>query len=382
LASSRRSALAAALILLPLPLPAQSRGAGPLVVAGHLVKVAARDTTPLAGVWVVLHRVGPVRQGPVDSMRTDAAGGYRFAVGATDTSDVFVVSSLFQGVGYFADPVPARGPRLASLDLAVFEASASGPPLTVGIRSVVVTRLGGTRKVLDIYQVVNGGTATRIGRDSAAPTFTTRLAAGAVQPAAGESDVPASAIRFAGGTAQVFAPFPPGEKQVVVSFILPEGQQRLDIPLDQPTGRLELLLEDSTARVGPGLTATEPMELEGHRFRRFEADSVAAGSTFTVRFGAAGMPTSSPRAIALGAALALALGAAWALRRRRAGAPAAAPAVLADEEPSAERLVAMLAALDERFAGREAETPPAEWNAYRSRRGALKAALSRRLARG
>lgn len=357
------------------------------MLAGRLALLRRADTTAIAGAWVVAHRVGTERQGPIDSMRTDARGRFRFAVAAPESAAVYVVSALHDGIGYFSQPVAGRSPRPAPVDLAVFDTSSSGPALTVGMRNVVVTRASdGGHRVLDIYQVVNGGATTRVGRDSTAPTWTTRLPGGAARPAPGGSDIPATAIRFQpDGAVAVSAPFPPGEKQVVLTYDLPAGTDRLDVTLDHPTAQLELLLEDSTAQASGVLTSTEPLSLEGHAFRRFAADSLKAGSAFSVRFGAAGRtPLRGTLVVALVAALALGGGAIFALRRRAPLPAAEAPGVVGAPQANAprERLVAQLAALDERFAGREHETPPEAWATYRTRRAELKAELARRLAQG
>jgi len=70
--------------------------------------------------------------------------------------------------------------------------------------------------------------------------------------------------------------------------------------------------------------------------------------------------------------------------RRRPGSPTAPErggGSMALTEDSDERLVAQLAALDDKFAGREATAPAADWQNYQRRRSELKAELERRVAR-
>jgi hypothetical protein len=55
---------------------------------------------PIAGAWVTLHRVGKDKAGPIDSMRTDALGRYRFRYQGGDTLSIYFVSSSFGGIAH------------------------------------------------------------------------------------------------------------------------------------------------------------------------------------------------------------------------------------------------------------------------------------------
>lgn len=358
-------------MLVPVWLGAQARG--PLVLAGRLVRVLGSDTTALAGAMVVAHRITPSRQGPIDSMRAGADGRFRFRVAAgLDTAAVYVVSTQYQGIGYFSEPVSAATSVGADrLALAVFDTSASGPPLHVSMRHLVLTapKDDGSRPVLDIIQVGNTGPTTRVAADSTTPTWSARLPDGIAEFAVGESEVSASAIAYANGRVTVTAPFPPGEKQVVLTYVVPRGTRQLRIPIDQPTARLEVLVEDSNA-TARDLRLAEPVTLEGRMFAHFTADTTGAGATPEVRFGrAAGAGRNLWWIAVIASGLALAAGAVVAVRRGRAAPTPAAPA-------SVETLLAQLVALDERYEGKEQDTPPLEWRRYKERRATLKSALA------
>jgi hypothetical protein len=379
LASSRRSGplVAALLLLLSAGLAAQS--GGPLVLAGRLVVVRGRDSTALGGAMVVAHRVGAEQQGPVDSAATDAAGRFRFVVARPESASVYVVSSRYAGIGYFSEPFgAAQRDRAHRITLAVYDTSAAGAPLAVSVRHVVVTRPepDGSHKVLDIIQVRNGGSATRVGPDSLAPTWQMVLPAGITEFAVGEGEVSPSAVRREGGRLLVAAPFPPGEKQILVQYVLPQGNRALRIPIDQATAKLELLVEDSTVSPSGDLRVADPMEIEGHTFQHFTAELLVAGAAPELHFGRGAGQRSWIPIVAAG--VALLAGLAVAMRRRRAPV---APAVQAAAGGGRDALLQQLVALDERYEGRESETPPAEWAAYREKRAALKADVARRLAR-
>ena len=374
--------LALALAVLPAA-RAAAQTQGPLVLAGRALRVTlGGDSVPLAGATVVGHHVGEREQGPVDSVRSDAAGRFRMTVPRPDTGGVYVVSTKFRGIGYFAEPVGLKDrSRSGALELVVFDTSSQGPALAVDLRHLVLTSsdADGSRRVLDIFEVANSGTTTRVAADSNGATWRVRLPGGVANFAIGESDISPSAVRRDGDVMVVDAPFPPGTKQVLVTYVVPRGSRALTIPVDQPTARFDLLVEDSLSSAdGPGIQTAQPLTLEGRTFRRFAGEHLRAGATVTLHLGASSDPGRRfAWLIIVVAGLALAGGVVAFLARRRGGAgPDAAPA-----GESADALAAQIAALDERFEGHETDTPAGEWTRYAERRAALKARLDAALAR-
>jgi hypothetical protein len=359
---------------------ARAQGPAPLQLAGRVVVVRGADTTGLAGQRVVAHRVATSVQGPIDSLASGPGGQFRFRVARPDTSAMYVVSTLYAGIGYFSAPVSSHDTTEArAMVLAVYDTTSVGAPLVVAVRHLVVAAAGedGSRDVLDIAQVENTGSATLIARPGPTPTWWMRIPAGVQSFQVGEGDVPTSAVRRVGDSVLVTAPFPPGEKQVVVTYVAPRGLRSLRLPVDQPTERLELLVEDSTATAtGPGLAAADPLEIQGRSFRHFSAAHLGGGATFEIGFRTHGGRSLQWVAIVLSALL-LGGGALAAARRRGVPAGAPAPAAPAGEDA----LVRQIVALDEKYASREAETPRPEWEAYLTRRAKLKAELAERLAR-
>jgi hypothetical protein len=389
LASSCRSgaaalAVAAAALLAPV---ARAQGTGPLVLSGRVVLVKGADTTGLVGQRVVAHRVATAIQGPIDSLASGAGGAFRFAVPHPDTAAMYVVSTLYHGIGYFSAPVSTQDSTASpAMLLAVYDTTTTGAPLVVSVRHVVVSApdQDGSRDVLDIAQVGNPGAATLVGAREGATTWWMRLPRGVESFQVGEGDVPSSAVRQAGDSVLVSAPFPPGEKNVVVTYIAPKQLTTLRVPVDQPTQRLELLVEDSLATAsGPRLVTATPLDIQGRTFRRFTAVHLGAGDEATVSFRQRGAGRRLEWVAIVLSALLLAGGGYLAARRRGAPAVAAAPAAPARGASAADddALVRQLVALDERYAGRQGQTAPADWAAYQATRAALKAELAGRLAR-
>lgn len=390
-AAGRRAALLA-LAAAALATAARAQAPRPLVLSGRAVRVRGADTTALAGQRIVAHRVGGSREGPLDSIASDARGRFAFRVARPDSAAMYVVSTLYDGIGYFsaAFSTASRG-GADSIVLSVFDTSSAGAPLDVAVRHLVISAAGedGSRDVLDIVQVGNPGTTTMVSR-ARTPTWRMLLPAGIEAFRVGEGDVPPEAVQRSGDTMLVTAPFPPGLKQVVGMYVVPNGTRALKVPIDQPTARLEVLVEDTRANAsGAALEGGDPLQLQGRTFRHFSSARVVRGETATITFGA---PQSHANlawmAIALSALL-LASGG-WLAARRRAlaggpAAPAAARAAAGADaggaEPGRDALLRQIVALDERFASRQAQTPPAEWAEYQTKRAALKARIAEGLAR-
>jgi hypothetical protein len=361
----------------PQPAPAN----GPLVLAGRVVRVRGADTVPLPGLRIVAHRVGTDRQGPLDSLRSDARGRFSFRVARPDSGAMYVVSTLYAGIGYFSAPYASTQRAGAdSIVLPVYDTTTAGAPLDVAVRHLVVSapdRADGSRDVLDIVQVANPGTATLVAKDSA-PTWHMQLPRGIESFRVGEGDVPAEAVRRVGDSILVRAPFPPGIKQVVGIYVVPQGLKTLRVPIDQPTARLEVLVEDSLANAsGAALEAGNPLQLEGRTFRHFASTRVVRGETAEITFGAAGGGRNTTWIAIVLAALLLASGG-YLAARRRGGAGAAGGA--APAPPDQDALLRQIVALDARYAGRQGDVSAEEWSGYQSRRASLKAQLAGRLA--
>ena len=364
------------------PVSAQAVSPGPLLLSGRVVRVKGADTVPLPGLRIVAHRVDARRQGPVDSMRSDAGGRFRFRMARPDTGAMYVVSTLYAGIGYFSAPyAPGQRAGSDSILLPVFDTSSTGSPLDVAVRHLVVSAADrdGSRDVLDIIQVANPGTTTLVSRDSA-PTWRMLLPRGIEAFRVGEGDVPSDAVHRVGDSLLVRAPFPPGIKQVVAIYVVPQGTRTLRVPIDQPTARLELLVEDSLANAsGAALAAANPLELQGRTFRHFASARVVRGETAEISFGAPGGARSLAWVAIVFSALLLASGGYLAARRRAGAGTQELPTQQAVADRDA--LLRQIVALDERYAARHGETPPEEWAEYQTRRASLKAQLAGRLAR-
>jgi hypothetical protein len=302
--------------------PAGLAGAQGLAIVGRVVH-GGRGEAPVAGRWAVLHRVTQQGGAPLDSVRTDAAGRFRFTLRSVDTTALYLASTEWHSIGYFSSPVRVAGTRADTLPpLVVYDTSSTGPPLRLVRRLVTVARLAttdGSFDVLEALYVENAGTTARIATDTARPVWVMALPRAAIQFRAGESDVSPESMVRRGDSLAVYGTIAPGPiRQLTVNYSLPADVARLDIPIDQATGQLDVFVEgeDATA-VGPGVQALGPETIEGRTFHRFQAADLAAGAVVTVTLPAprVGAQAALPALIAV---VALALGAGvWVAFRRR-----------------------------------------------------------------
>jgi hypothetical protein len=356
------------------PLPAQG-----FRVSGRVVVVTGANSAPVAGAWAVLHQVSLRGGAPVDSAQTDRGGRYQVRAAVRDSSLVYVVSVTYAGIAYFTRPLhaPRDVTRGAAETLAVYDTSSTTPVVEVAQRHVIVRRpaADGARQVLELLVLRNSGERTRVSPDTGRPVWQGALPIGAIQLEVGESDVSAEAVYRRGDSIAVAAPVPPGEKQVVVSYLLPRARRALDLRVDQPIARLNVLAEESgTTLEGDALETMGTETMEGTSFIRFARNDVAAGTRVVVTFPRGALSPGRYWWVVIGLA-GLALGAGLVAAWRRT-APAAVGVVSSDPNVIAAEIAALDAAFEDR-----ADAPPEERAAYQRRRATLKARLEELLSR-
>src|SRR4051812_10136804 len=228
--------------------------------------------TPVKGQWVLLHRVGRDRQGPLDSMRTGADGMYHFRYKASgDTTALYFISTTYGGVAYFTSPLRGEIVRGDDAALTVFDTTSGPVAIHTAGRHLIVgsPKPDGNRPIGEVYDLENDSTVTAVARDGKYPVWSTHIPPNAVKfELNARGDLTNDAITRSGTTIGLLVPISPGIRQVAFTYELPQSAFPLTVPLEQPTGVFELLMQEPTAHIlGIPVRETAAQALEGRMFR-------------------------------------------------------------------------------------------------------------------
>jgi hypothetical protein len=369
-------------VLLSLAVTLEAQGTS-RVLEGRITRPgAAGRALPVAGEWAVLHRVGSDAAAPLDSMRTRADGGFAFRYRATgDSNAVYFVSTTRGGVAYFTPPTREAAVRGGMADLTVFDTTSGPVPITVRGRHLIVTApdsaTGTTRTVIEVYELSNDSSVTRVPGQAQTPTFEAPLPDGVTTVTGGQGDISPDAVRADEGRVRVWAPIAPGLKQFSFSYELPASRIAIAAAVETTIPVMEVLVEDPRGTaVGVGLAEVDPVQVDGRPFKRFLAQDVTPPGLVEVTTPGPEATASGLRVMlvvtAIGAAMLLGLGMAFmrggpkAFARRR------------NDDP--ERLALEIAALDSSY---EAIAAPSEQQKaeHYLKRAHLKGRLSNALAK-
>ncbi len=103
-----------------------ARSAKPRSVQGRIVRPGEKGPITVPGVWVVLHRVGADRQGPLDSVRSSAAGSYALRYTPSGRNDaLYFVSVRYAGIAYFSSPLRSAVVRGEEGEITVYDTTSA-----------------------------------------------------------------------------------------------------------------------------------------------------------------------------------------------------------------------------------------------------------------
>jgi hypothetical protein len=281
---------------------------------------------PVSGAWVVLHRVGPDRAGPLDSVQSDSRGHYAFNYTRTGSADaVYFVSAFYDGIAYFTPPLAEGKVTGDDGEITVFDTTSGHVPMSLRGHHVVVSAADANarRSIVEVYDLSNDSSVTRVaaGGSPNGATWTTHIQPSAEGFRVGQGDISDQAVTYSDGVVRVFAPLAPGLKQLSFSYSLPAKSFPLKLPLEKATTVYEILIEDKAGKViGPHLKEVEPVVVDERNYRRFLASDMPENSVAVIDLPPPpSTRTVDPRyllaiTLVIGSAMVVAL--AQALRRR------------------------------------------------------------------
>ena len=383
---ARRLGCALVMLAAAIPLEAQDStrapvpASAPSTVEGRVMRPAITGEVPVAGVVVTIHRVGTDSSGPIDSVRTDARGAYRFAYRRWGSPDaIYFAAALYRGIAYFSSPFRGAAVRGDDAEIVVFDTTTQPVRFTVQGHHLVIgaPRPTGLRDVVEVYEISNDTVVTAVGRDSLTAVWSAPVPRGLTGFTAAAGDVSASALRLRDGRVELLAPFAPGVKQISFTYALDASAFPLEITLDRPNALLEVLLEEIGAQVrSSSLRSQGNATTQGRTFKRFLAQNAPEGERVRIEVPSTAAAARSTVVIWLLVALALAMVVAlWVAYQRGTGRVRTA----APPRESVETLAAAIAALDARH---DAKDPTLPDERYAAERAVLKARLAAMLAGG
>ncbi len=243
---------------------------------------------PVRGAWVVLHRVGPDRAGPLDSIQSDSRGRYSFNYERSGSSDaVYFVSASHDGIAYFTPPLAEGKVSGDDGEITVFDTTSGHVPMTVRGHHVIVSAVDANarRSVMEVFDLSNDSSVTRVavGDKPENATWRVHLTPGASDFLVSQGDISAAAVSYVDGAVNVFAPIAPGIKQLSFSYSLPASAFPLKLPQEQFTEVYEILIEEKAGNVtGPRLKEMDPVTVDERNFRRFLASDVPENSVAVI----------------------------------------------------------------------------------------------------
>jgi len=258
-------------------------------VAGRVVRIVGADTVVVTGVRVVLHRVTTQAPGPIDSTLSDARGGFAFRL-LPDSTAVYLVSARWSAIEYFAAPLVVRGGGpIARITVVVSDTSASAP-FTLAARHLIISPVtaDGTRDVVDLFVLNNPGPLTRVSADSLRATWSARLPHFAINVHGGNSEFALESLRLNGDTIALYAPIPPGQRDVEIDYQIPPNTSRFELPVGAGVPASNIVSADRSMRVR-GAYARSDTVIDRKTYARWEGKMIA-GQSVVLEFGARALP--------------------------------------------------------------------------------------------
>lgn len=265
-------------LFLGLSLGSSSQGAE---ISGRLVNKTPGGKAPpdlAVSVMALVERGPEVRA----KAKVGPGGQFRFTDLRVEAQGNYVVSTTYQGVDYFSEPVTlSASDARSNLELPVYETSPDPANIRIKNLHLVISVHPGYLTVGYVALLQNVGNRTYMpGEKGGEEGLRLLLPAGYTQASMVEGANPSNVKASSEGII-LNEPFPPGNRQLFLNFKMAYGSTSLRWAqkVAYPTEGMDLFLPQSKARLSSELfKEMGPVNIRGESYRRFRATSVSPGS--------------------------------------------------------------------------------------------------------
>jgi len=275
-----------------------------------------RERPGIASMKVELHRVTADGGSVVDSAVTASDGTFRFTLSDDDERPLFLVAARHEGVRYFGPALHAGLEPDGPYEVVVYDTSAVAVPpidLRVAVRHVVVTRgPDGGLDVAEVIDVIGPPDRTLVAASDTLALWSTALPEDAAQFEELEGQITTGAVDVLAGRVRLRSMVPPAGVRLSYTYRVPG--ETLELPIEHPTARVELVVAGAEAEVR-GAAHAETSTRAGRLLHRYEGASLEPGESLKVRLFATGNGGSGDRWVwiwlTIGTGLLAAAGVLW-----------------------------------------------------------------------
>lgn len=235
------------------------------------------------GAEVELHRVTADGGNVADSARSAGDGSFRFRLAPVEGA-VWLAAARYRGVLYFGPALHATTVDSDSYEVAVFDTTTAWAPpagVRVAIRQVVVApAAGGGLDIAEVFDLAGPPDRTLVPGADTVALWRATLPGGANGVEAIEGGVPAAAVRLGAGVVDFRSVLSPLGARVAYTYRV-DGDE-LDLPIEHPTDRVDLVIVDLDVEVR-GAVHAETAERGSRIHHRYEGLDLSPGDDLRIR---------------------------------------------------------------------------------------------------
>jgi len=243
-----------------------------------LVGRAMLGDSVLTSGMVVLHHLGPVTQGEIDSVAVAPDGSFVLRLPRVPdpaTEEMYFASVRHDGVMYFGNGITAAVDLDSLYVINAYDtlvAPAEGMPVALEARSVFFEQAGAEWAVTDVFQLHNELDRTLVPR-SGGRVWSYPLPVGARDVAA-EGEMSGDVVGYEGGQIVFRAALPPGERLFVIRYYL--DSLEVTLPTPGETAMMDVLVREPAPTMEiEGLGQDESIQIDATTtYRRFAGQNV------------------------------------------------------------------------------------------------------------